>query len=238
MPCRLLVSVRDTAEAEAALRGGCDWLDIKNPERGPLGRPDTEVVDDIVSLTRLRFPATPVSVALGELREWDQREPSQLAYDWRRFAAIKIGFAGCLHDRNWSDRWTAIARHLECPTIAVAYADSEDCDAPPVEEVLDVAIAVGNLGLLIDTHDKAGPSLTRCISQERLRHLCQRAHAAGLLFSLAGKVETITLAEIVGTGCDVLGVRSAVCEGGNRRKRVIQERVHGLKSSLTACCRR
>ena len=34
---KLLVSVRDVAEAEAALAGGADWIDLKEPVGGAAG---------------------------------------------------------------------------------------------------------------------------------------------------------------------------------------------------------
>lgn len=66
--CRLLVSVRSAAEAEAALAGGADLIDIKEPTRGSLGRADDRVIADILRQVAGRRP---VSAALGEL--WDAR---------------------------------------------------------------------------------------------------------------------------------------------------------------------
>ena len=45
---RLLVSVRSAAEAEAALLGGADVIDVKEPDRGPLGRADDAVIAAVV----------------------------------------------------------------------------------------------------------------------------------------------------------------------------------------------
>ena len=63
---RLLVSVRDAAEAEAALAGGADLIDVKEPSRGPLGRADAGVIRYVVKAVGGRAP---VSAALGELKE-------------------------------------------------------------------------------------------------------------------------------------------------------------------------
>jgi uncharacterized protein (UPF0264 family) len=41
---QLLVSVRNAAEAQAALAGGCDILDIKEPSRGSLGMADAPTI--------------------------------------------------------------------------------------------------------------------------------------------------------------------------------------------------
>ncbi|RZK75548.1 MAG: hypothetical protein EOO66_33700, partial [Methylobacterium sp.] len=46
---RLLVSVRDAAEAEAAIRAGADLIDAKDPENGALGALPPETVRAIVA---------------------------------------------------------------------------------------------------------------------------------------------------------------------------------------------
>ena len=45
---QLLVSVRDLGEAAAALAGGADLIDVKEPIRGPLGRADEATIRGIV----------------------------------------------------------------------------------------------------------------------------------------------------------------------------------------------
>src|SRR5579872_3508444 len=45
---RLLVSVRNLAEAESALAGGCDILDIKEPAHGAMGMADVATIAAIV----------------------------------------------------------------------------------------------------------------------------------------------------------------------------------------------
>lgn len=68
---RLLVSVRNASEAGAAFEGGADVIDIKEPERGPLGRATAAVLEDIcLHLSRIQCSA-PVSAALGEVTEWN-----------------------------------------------------------------------------------------------------------------------------------------------------------------------
>ena len=46
-PPKLLVSVRTIEEARAALAGGADIIDIKEPTRGSLGRADEAVLTSI-----------------------------------------------------------------------------------------------------------------------------------------------------------------------------------------------
>ncbi|HKB38458.1 MAG TPA: (5-formylfuran-3-yl)methyl phosphate synthase, partial [Gemmataceae bacterium] len=63
---QLLVSVRSAREAEAALAGGADVIDVKEPRRGPLGRADNAVLRAVLVAIAGRRP---VSAALGELIE-------------------------------------------------------------------------------------------------------------------------------------------------------------------------
>src|SRR5262249_54204912 len=63
---RLLVSVRSAAEAVSALDGGADIIDIKEPERGSLGRADNATMTAILDAVSGRKP---VSAACGELLE-------------------------------------------------------------------------------------------------------------------------------------------------------------------------
>src|SRR2546430_16954850 len=61
---RLLVSVVSADEAERALAGGADIVDVKDPGEGALGAPAPRVLCDVV---RAEGSAAPVSVALGDL---------------------------------------------------------------------------------------------------------------------------------------------------------------------------
>lgn len=101
----LLVSVRDASEALAALYGGADIIDIKEPLNGALGAAELSVwraVTDIVAGAR------PVSAALGELQDGATLDRARQA-DGMRFA--KIGLSRSKDDSAWQDRWhTAIKR--------------------------------------------------------------------------------------------------------------------------------
>lgn len=64
---RLLVSVKNLPEAEAAVAGGADWIDLKQPSQGPLGPVDVGTGITVAE----RFSAHyPVSAAGGELLDW------------------------------------------------------------------------------------------------------------------------------------------------------------------------
>src|SRR4051794_20645147 len=91
----LLVSVRDAAEAAAALRGGADVIDVKEPRRGPLGRADDATVAAVVAAVAGRRP---VSAALGELADAGAAAPAVPG-----LAFVKWGLAGAAAV-DWGDR--------------------------------------------------------------------------------------------------------------------------------------
>jgi uncharacterized protein (UPF0264 family) len=88
---RLLVSVASGADASAALAGGADVIDAKDPFRGALGAVSLETLRDIHSAVS---GAQPVSAALG-----DATDEASIARDAHAFIAagalfVKVGFLG------------------------------------------------------------------------------------------------------------------------------------------------
>lgn len=215
---RLLVSVRSAPEARAALAGGAAIIDVKEPDRGPLGRAHVATWRAV----RAAVPArTPVSVALGELRDWGH-PPTRPDYDG--IAYRKLGLAGA--GRHWQNDWAAVRRAPGPGWIAVAYADWEAAGSPRPDEVLEAAIETGCAGLLIDTWDKRqraepGP----------LPDWIERARGAGLLVALAGGLDEDALRRLAPLRPDVFAVRGAACTGGDRLAAIDPHRVARLAAA-------
>ncbi len=149
------MSVRSVEEARDARAGGASIIDIKEPARGPLGRADSEVWQAI----RMSLPDDAcLSVALGELPEWaSQPDPVGTAFSGITYR--KLGLAGVGPD--WRTDWANLRdRWGEGPAwVAVVYSDWQQAKAPRPDEVLNVALSVGDChGVLLDTWDKSRPS--------------------------------------------------------------------------------
>src|SRR5262245_28207453 len=88
---RLLVSVRNAVEAQAALAGGADIVDAKEPLNGALGQvaPAT-----LLSIAAAVAGAAPLSVALGDY-DSGAIDDSLNSAATTGVAFVKIGFAGC-----------------------------------------------------------------------------------------------------------------------------------------------
>jgi (5-formylfuran-3-yl)methyl phosphate synthase len=61
---KLLVSVTDAREARAAVQGGVDIVDVKNPAEGSLGAPTPGMIARVRDTVP---PELPVSAAIGDL---------------------------------------------------------------------------------------------------------------------------------------------------------------------------
>lgn len=231
---RLLVSVRSAAEARAALEGGADIIDAKEPARGPLGPVTPRVAAAIVAA----IPDTvPFSAALGDPASPEAAAAAVAALPVGVRAGgmlVKVGLAGA----GSMDRAEAVvgavleaaSRHPARPgVITVAYAD--------LARVLDpfqagnIARGSGASGVLLDTWGKTGPGLLDRIGLERLVAWTRGAREVGLLCALAGGLRSRDLATIAAVGCDVVGFRGAACEGG-RDGRISSERVRELRREM------
>ena len=225
---RLLVSVRNASEAAAALDGGADIVDAKEPGNGALGPVSHRTLTAIMAAVA---GATPVSVALGETSRDDVVSGARAAT--RAGVAFgKVGFAGMRRQRRTAAHAvTAVAALLPAATVLVAYADHERADAPSPEELLDIAHRSGAAGILLDTYDKGTAGLSALMTSDELRAFVSRAKSFGHVVALAGKLTLEDIGLMHAAGADVVGFRGAACAGG-RSGVVTADRVRALRHQI------
>jgi uncharacterized protein (UPF0264 family) len=224
----LLVSVRCADEALAALEGGADLIDIKEPARGALGAARPQAWKDVAALVAGRVP---VSAALGELV--DSPAPARPCEGIRY---VKLGLAGCGRRPDWAAAWGAALSALP-PTVqpvAVAYADWRAADAPAPWRVLDRAAAVGCAGILLDTFDKRGGDLFQHLDVAGIEKLVEAGHSAAMFVVIAGSLTLASIDLLVPLAPNYIAVRRAICVGGREGRadsRLIREwaeRIRGV----------
>ena len=229
---QLLVSVANASEASAALAGGADVIDAKNPTAGALGAVSLPVLREIRAAVG---DARPVTAALG-----DAADEHTVASDAHAFAAagaalVKVGFAGVADAAQARTLGAAAVRGAAAGgarVILVAYADAALVGSLDAAMLVAVAVAAGARGVLLDTADKSGPGLLGVYAPDALAAWVREARTAGLLVALAGKLRAADIAILRSVRPDVVGVRGAACDGG-RTGRVSEERVRELRR-LTA----
>jgi uncharacterized protein (UPF0264 family) len=219
---RLLVSVRDASEAVAALAGGADLIDVKEPANGPLGRSDPPVIESIVNVVAGRVP---VSAAFGEL----ELRPCGLSAN---LAFVKFGLAGW-GQRDWPSAWDCVRAQLPvpCAPVAVAYADWQFADAPPPDEVAEIAIERRFGALLIDTFEKNGATLLDRMPIVAIASLTDRCQLAGVPVALAGSLGIAEIEQLRDLAPDWFAVRGAACRRG-RGSNIEESRVRALKQLM------
>lgn len=209
----LLVSVRNVRDAQMALSGGADVIDIKEPAHGPLGCADFEAIQEIsAALRSFRAQGGLLTAALGELpelRDFDAAVRIAGCVD-----AVKVGLSQST-GTSWQDRWLELRDRLDAtPLIAVVYADWESCGAPSPRDVLELAISSNSPGILFDTYHKNGRTLLDGLSKPELRQLIDELHSAARFAALAGSLNVAMLESICELSPAIVAVRSAVCRGG------------------------
>ncbi len=222
---RLLVSVRDADEALAALDGGVDLIDIKEPSRGALGAADPQIWRQVCNVVAGRAP---VSAALGELLA------CQAYCDVSGLRWVKAGLAGCADDAQWRFKLAQLHASLPPTTelVAVIYADARRAAAPTPMDVLNVAADLRLTTLLIDTFDKSQGNLWSALDATRLHHLVERAGELGIRVALAGSIGLAAIPRALELCPAWLAVRGAACEG-SRTGKVSADRVRGLQQAIS-----
>ncbi len=235
---RLLVSVRNAWEASVALAGGAGWIDVQEPQRGPLGPPEPRVVEEVTCVVA---GTAPVSVALGELCDWDR---SAWADFPRGVSYAATGLAGCARHADWSRRWHDVLGGLPAGVqpVAVLYADWLAAAAPPPGEVLAAGRANGCRAAIVDTFDKSRGTLMDWFTVHELASLVAGIRASEMLVILAGSLSVETIPKALSVEPDFIGVRGAACSRGRcgpldpsrvRRLTRLVESTSAIESSKT-----
>lgn len=220
---KLLVSVRSAAEARAALLGGADLIDVKEPARGALGAADPEVIREVVAAVG---GAVPVSAALGEWADWrGEPVPSGLSF-------AKWGMA---RQAEGDMRPVFEVRMTLAATspVLVAYADFRRADSPDPHWLAEAAVRFKFPAFLIDTAIKDRSTLLNWIDPAALARIRFRLGDAGVAVALAGSLNEAAIRSLGPLAPDWFGVRGAACVGG-RAGTISGERIRQLRAVIAA----
>ena len=231
---RLLVSVAHAADAAAALAGGADLIDAKDPAGGALAPLTPDMFGAIVAAVA---GARPVTAALGNAIDEDTVERAARDFGQAGARFVKIGFAGIAS----GDRVGVLAKAAvrgaragssgQCGVVAVAFADADRAVGLAPFALVAEAARAGAEGLLLDTADKSGPGLRDLMEAAALAAFVSSVREAGLFVALAGRLTAGDLPFVRDAGADIAGVRGAACDGG-RGGQVSAERVRQLQQSF------
>ena len=220
---RIMVSVTDPDEAQEALKGGADIIDVKNPREGALGanRPQTikkikeEVGNQVeVSATIGDLQNTPGTASLAALGA------ATLGVDY-----VKAGMLGPKTPSEARDLSRTIAQTLQefrlrTKLVIAGYADYQiqGCVNPLM--LPKPAAEAGAWGVLIDVREKSSKGLFDYLSVKDLENFVEEGHQLGLKIALAGSLGKKDLRTMLNLGVDIMGVRRNVCTVRDREPKI------------------
>lgn len=233
---RLLVSVRSAAEVPAAVRGGADIVDAKEPSRGSIGAVSPSTLRDI---SRALPGRVPLSVALGDPAGAPEAARAVgTALDAAAPRAgpmyLKLGLARA--GRRGADVLRSAVEAAAdggagVRVVLATYADRSAATVAARESAISLAVEAGAHGMLLDTWGKDGRTLLHHVSFEALGAWTALCRRHGLLVALAGSLDAHGVERAAAVAPDVVGVRGAACRGG-REGTVDEERVRSLREAL------
>lgn len=227
----LLVSVRSAAEVEAALAGGADLIDVKEPAKGALAPAEAEVVAAVLAKTKGKVP---VSAALGE---WSPNAITDAHWHLElKLNYVKWGLAGYSPKPGWGEDLLDTRRELPAgmEMVAVAYADWERAKSVPPAELVRFAKRFRFRAFLLDTWGKDGKSLLDFVTPAEVGELVESLRRAELTVAVGGSLRVEQLKQLKGVAPDYFAVRTSVCAAGKRDGVIDSARVKKWKEALGA----
>jgi len=213
---------------------GCDLIDIKNVAEGSLGAQPPWVIKRIVS--ELSGTGATFSVALGDL----PNKPGTAGLAAYGAAQLGVGYikAGLYGATNYDEAlavMSAVVRSIRLVSgdilaVASGYADYKRFGGVSCDELVAASAKAGADVVMVDTAIKDGMNLFDALTLEEIKDFIDAGHDAGMKVALAGSIGLDHVDALCELAPDIIGVRGAVCDGLNRKNRIIGEKVARLYS--------
>lgn len=235
MNMRLLVSPMNIEEAQIALDGGADILDIKNPREGSLGANFPWAIKAVVELAKGRIP---VSATIGDL-DYKPGTASLAALGAAVSGAeyIKAGLLGVKTPDQAEDMLCKIVKAVKGfdrkkKVVAAGYSDHLRVGSISPMLLPEAAAAAGADLVMVDTAVKDGLSTFQFMSESELREFIDLGRSKGLEVAIAGTIGFEHIGMLKSLEPDIIGVRGIVC-GGDRRSVMQTDLVKKLRNAVS-----
>ena len=228
----LMVSVQNLPEALQALKGGADIVDVKNLQEALVGSAHPHVVKDVRDAVPLRHHA---SVTLGVVP--DQAGTVAMAVYTAGVldaTSVKVGFMRTEYDAAVETLLGArkALEGFDTKLIGSLFADNPLYDGLDPHRMVELAKDGECDGFLIDTLTKDGRNLFDFMPEAELRDMVFEGKELGMSTALSGHLQMDDLDELARINPDIVGVRGAVCQKGDRTTGVYWEAVAEFKRQV------
>jgi len=232
---RLLVSPINAVEAEAAMAGGADILDVKNPREGSLGANFPWVIRSVAEVAAGRVP---VSATIGDF-DFKPGTASLAALGAAFSGAdyIKVGLLKIRDRDEAAEMLRPLVRSVKefddnKRLVAAAYSDASRVGSISPMELPEVAAECGADVVMVDTAIKDGKSTFEFMTESEISDFIALGHDLGMEVAIAGTIKFGDLALLKRVDPEIIGVRGAVC-GGDRTGEIKEELVRRMKADLS-----
>ena len=228
----LMVSVQNLPEAMEALHGGADIVDVKNLQEALVGsaHPLTvKAVRDAIPMERHS------SVTLGVVpNQAGTVAMAVYAAGILNATSVKVGFMTTEYEQ-------AVETLLECrealngfdtKLIGSLFADNPLYGGLEADHMVELAKAGQCDGWLIDTLTKDGRNLFDFMPELQLREMVLEGKESGMSTALSGHLRMSDVDELARINPDIVGVRGAVCQKGDRSSAVHRDAVGEFRRQL------
>ena len=232
----LLVSVKDVHEAKLVGTSSVDYLDVKDPSRGSLGKPEPEVLRNILELP---LPNKRLSVALGEARHLDFsiKEYFKLCDPNQKLHYAKFGLAETAR-WNWRSKIGDLIAEFPIYITPVlrAYADFADAEAPKPLDLISLAAEQQINYVLFDTYNKVGKNTFDFIESSDFQSCYDIAKKFKIKLAIAGSIKIELLTQAMLFKPDVIAVRGAACDSQSRCNSITTTSLQRFIDAFQAAC--
>lgn len=225
---KLLISPSTIEEAKIVINSNSEYIDCKNPKEGSLGANFPWIINimkslipsessQLLSATIGDFPYLPGSASLAALGA------AVSGAD-----IIKVGLKGPRNELEGIDLMKNVVKSIkdfkkEILVVAAGYADKERMSTSPhYMDIPTIAYKAGCDVAMLDTYIKDGKSLFDFLNEDQLKSFVNKVSEFNLLSALAGNLKKKDLKRIKEISPDIIGIRSAVCEGYDRENGTIK----------------
>ena len=220
---KMLASVTGVGEAEIAISGGADIVDLKDPRAGALGAVATEIIRQAVSVVGARAETSAVCGDLPMHPYTIRTKAEEIGSTGVGY--VKVGFFP-------SDEAAACARTLaplarRTKLVAVLFADRA-----PDFDLLPVFAQSGFHAAMVDTTDKTNGRLLDHMPPERMPAFVGRVRELGMKVGLAGSLESPDIPRLLPFAPDFLGFRGALCGQSGRAASIDAQAVSHIRSLI------
>jgi (5-formylfuran-3-yl)methyl phosphate synthase len=218
-----LASVVSVAEAEIALAGGADILDLKDPSKGALGALAPATIADVVAHVAKRRV---VSATAGDL----PMEPAIVCNAVRRLSALHVDIVkvGLFPGRDVRTCISALREEVGrgVRLVAVMFADQRP-DFSLIPRIREAGFA----GVMLDTAGKSSGGLRGHLPREGLKAFVEAAARNALMSGLAGSLRLEDVAPLAVLEPDYLGFRGGIC-GDGRQSPLNPDRLRAVRTAI------